>query len=95
MSKRRRRQRKTISTPLFLLMAAGALLVAAGIVLGVLQLDAGSEGGTPDLVVDQELIDYGDVPLDTTLAFTLTVTNVGDGVLRFREEPYIQILEGC
>jgi len=45
--------------------------------------------------VDQEVIDYGDVKLETNLTFAVKVTNTGDGTLRFREEPYIEVREGC
>lgn len=51
--------------------------------------------GQPVLQVDQSLIDYGDVKFGTPLSFRLTVTNKGDGTLRFQEEPYIEVVEGC
>jgi len=93
--KNKRRQKKnTISTPVFILMFGGALLLAAGIVLGI-QGIGGDGGGTPALAVDQEVIDYGDVKLDTSLTFAVNVTNTGDGTLRFKEEPYIEVREGC
>jgi len=99
MSKKRRKlqrkQKKTITTPVFLLMVGGALLVAGGILFGLQRIGGGSGGGTPALSVDQQIIDYGDVKLNTNLTFEIKVTNTGDGTLRFREEPYIQVLEGC
>jgi len=91
---KRRQKKKTISTPVFILMSGGALLLAAGIILGV-QGIGGDVGGTPALAVDQEVIDYGDVKLDTSLTFAVKVTNTGDGTLRFKEEPYIEVREGC
>ena len=37
----------------------------------------------------------GDVKFNVPLTFTIKVTNTGNGTLRFKEEPYIQVLEGC
>ncbi len=91
-----RKKRQTISTPLFILMAGGALLLAAGIILGAQQFgqsDIG--GGTPALTVDQETIQYGDVKFNTSLTFEIEVTNTGDGTLRFKDEPYIEVRDGC
>ncbi|MFA5874199.1 MAG: hypothetical protein WC832_09545, partial [Anaerolineales bacterium] len=31
----------------------------------------------------------------TEVTFTITVTNTGTGVLRFKEKAYIQVVEGC
>jgi len=45
--------------------------------------------------VDQQKIEYGDQHFGTSLTFDIKVTNTGDGTLRFKEEPYIQVLEGC
>ena len=56
---------------------------------------ASDGGGTPKLVVDQEKIDYRDVHFGVNKTFAIKVTNTGDGLLRFKEEPYIQVLEGC
>lgn len=92
MSKRKLKRQKKISTPLIAAMIAGVLLIAAAIFIAFGEQDG---GGTPRLVVDQERIDYGDVAYDTPKTFTLRVTNTGDGTLRFREKPYVQVLEGC
>ena len=75
-------------------MFGGALLVAAGILFGVQRLGSGN-GGTPALAVDQDTIQYGDVKFNTNLTFEIKVTNTGDGNLRFKEEPYIEVREGC
>lgn len=98
MSKKQRRmqreQKKTLSTPVFILMFGGALLVAAAIMFGV-QRFGGDGGGAPVLTVDQEVIQYGDVKFNVPLTFEIKVTNTGDGTLRFKEEPYIEVREGC
>ncbi len=47
------------------------------------------------IAVDQQQIDYGDVKFGVNKTFAIKVTNTGDGTLRFKEEPYIQVLEGC
>jgi len=96
MSKKiRKKQKKAISTPVFILMFGGALLLAAGIIFGLQRIGDDSGGGTPALAVDQEAIQYGDVKFNVPLTFTIKVTNNGDGTLRFAEEPYIEVREGC
>jgi hypothetical protein len=52
-------------------------------------------GGTPSIAVDQQKIDYGDVKFGVNKTFAIKVTNTGDGKLRFKEKPYIEVLEGC
>ena len=71
-------------------LGGGLLLIAA-----VLFPRGGSGGGTPSIKVDLDKIDYGYVKFGENRQFTLQVTNTGDGNLRFKEQPYIEVLEGC
>lgn len=87
--KRKHQERKSISVWI-MLGAGGLLLLIAGVLLA-----GRNSGGTPVIGVDQEVIDYGDVKLDTPLTFSIAITNTGNGVLRFKEDPYIEIAEGC
>ncbi len=97
MNKKKRIPKKISSKLLVSLVIGGALLFAVAVFFvfgggdggGTLQL------GTPRLVVDQQKIDYGDVKFDTLKTFAVKVTNTGDGALRFKEAPYIQVMEGC
>jgi len=88
---RRIRQQKRSQNLVIWLMGGGVLLIAAALFLAF----GGGGGGTPALAVDKQTIDYGDVKLDTNLTFEIKVTNTGDGTLRFKEEPYVEVLEGC
>jgi len=90
--KNRQRQPKKFISPLTLMIGGGVLLIAAALFIA---FGNGDGGGTPALAVDQEVIDYGNVKLDTNLTFAIKVTNTGDGTLRFKEEPYIEVREGC
>jgi len=92
-SKRRKQQQKSIN-PVVWFVGGGILLIAAALFLAS-GGGGDSGGGTPALAVDQQVIDYGDVKLNTNLTFEIKVTNTGDGTLQFKEEPYIQVLEGC
>lgn len=92
MNKRKHKQQK-LSKPLIGLIIGGILLVAAA--LFFVFSSGGDGGGTPKMVVDQEKIDYGDVHFGVNKTFAIKVTNTGDGLLRFKEKPYIQVLEGC
>lgn len=94
MSRKRRRQARRGGFSWPLLAFGGVLLLAAVLVLANRGGGAGS-GGTPVITVDQQKIDYGYVPFGNNKSFTIKVTNTGDGVLRFKEKPYIEILEGC
>jgi hypothetical protein len=82
-----RKQNKNFSW--LLVVLGGGLLLLATV------LFANRESGTPSISVDQQRIDYGDVKFDESKSFAITVTNTGDGPLRFKEQPYIEVLEGC
>jgi hypothetical protein len=87
-----RKQNRRKNFPWLLAALGGGLLLLAAILFA---RNAGSGGGTPSLTVDQDKIDYGYVKFGETRQFALKVTNTGDGTLRFKEQPYIEVLEGC
>ena len=91
---RRKQQQKSIN-PLIWMVGGGVLLIAAALFMVFGGNTKGTNGGTPALAVDQETIQYGDVKFNTNLTFEIKVTNNGDGTLRFKEEPYIEVREGC
>ncbi len=93
MSKKYRRQKQRKGFP-WVFLAFGGILVIAALFLFAKQGD-GDGGGTSSIVVDQQKIDYGDVKFGVNKTFAIKVTNTGDGTLRFKEEPYIEVLEGC
>jgi hypothetical protein len=84
-----RKQRKSFPW-LFLALGGSLLLVAA-----ILFANRSGGGGTPSVAVDQQKIDYGDVKFGVEKSFAIRVTNTGNGTLRFKEQPYIEVLEGC
>ena len=51
--------------------------------------------GAPSLKVDKEKVDLGEVKLGKTVEVTFQLTNVGDETLRFSEQPYVEVVEGC
>lgn len=91
MSKKKfKKERQRRRFPWSLAAIGGALLVISAFLFA----NQGS-GGTPSVTVDQQRIDYGDVKFNVPKTFALQVTNTGDGTLKFKEKPYIQVLEGC
>jgi hypothetical protein len=93
-SRNKRGQQKKSISPLIWLVGGGVLLIAAALFMAFGD-NNDSSGGIPALAVDQQTIDYGDVKLATNLTFEIKVTNTGDGTLRFKEDPYIEVREGC
>lgn len=91
MSKRKHRKQQT-KIPWPLVALGGLLLLVAAFFLA---RQGGGGGATPAIKVDQQKIDYGYVKFGETRSFAIQVTNTGDGTLRFTEEPYIEIVEGC
>jgi len=93
MSKKHQRNKQRKSSLWLLLLLGGALLAIAAFLFARQGAEDGS--GTPSLAVDQKLIEYGDVKFGVEKTFAIRVTNTGDGTLKFKEKPYIQVLEGC
>lgn len=87
-----RKQRQSTQSPWLLAVLGGGLLLLAAILFA---RSNGTGGGKPSIAVDQDKIDYGSVRFGETRQFAIQVTNTGDGALRFKEQPYIEVLEGC
>ena len=93
MSKKKfKKKGKQRSFPWSVAIFGGILFIVAAFVFASQNSDG---GGTPTISADQKKIDYGDVKFDTPKNFTIKVTNTGSGTLRFKEAPYIEVLEGC
>ena len=92
MSKKHKRQKQKQKFP-WIFLALGGVLIALAVFLFARQGSDG--GGTPSIAVDQQKIDYGDVKFGVNKTFAIKVTNTGDGTLRFKEDPYIEVVEGC
>ena len=78
-------------------LGSGRIPMQLGMILAAFFFarQGGGSGGTPAITVDQRKIDYGYVKFGETRSFTVQVTNTGDGALRFQEQPYIEVVEGC
>jgi hypothetical protein len=92
MSKKSKRQNQKKQFPWPLIAMSGILLIVAAFFFANQGADG---GGSPSIAVDQQLIDYGDVKFNNEKTFAVKVTNIGDGTLRFKEDPYIEVVEGC
>lgn len=93
MSKKKyKRQKYRKAFPWPLVAFGGVLLIVAAVLLAN---RSGDGGGTPSITVDQQSINYGTVKFNTPKNFSVKVTNAGSGTLRFKEDPYIEVVEGC
>ena len=91
----KRKQKEEQSKRLLIGLVSGGIALIAIALFLAFGGSSKDDGGTPVVSVDQELIDYGVVKFNTELAFEVTVTNEGDGTLRFSEVPYIEVRDGC
>ena len=88
-----RKHKQKQNFPWMLLVLGGVLIAVAAFLFA--RQGGGDGGGTPSIAVDQQQIDYGDVKFGVNKTFAVKVTNTGDGTLRFKDQPYIEVLEGC
>lgn len=86
-------QKQKNNFPWLIVALGGALVLAAALLFA--NRSGGTGGGTPSIAVDQQKIDFGDVNFGVEKTFAVKVTNTGDGALRFKEDPYIEVVEGC
>ena len=92
MSKKTKKKRQPQKFP-WLIITLGAVLVTAAFLF--LRPGEDYSGGTPVISVGKQNIDMGYIKLGEYRTIKIKVTNTGDGILRFKEQPYLQVVEGC
>jgi hypothetical protein len=84
---------------LLLATLAAALLVVGGAVLlwprNSQPSVAPQVTGAPRVAVSQEVVDYGDVKINSSVETVFRVQNVGDQPLRILGEPQVELVQGC
>ena len=101
MGKRSHRRERKAGFAWPMLAFGGILLIVAAFLFANRGGSAAGEtstsdgSGTPKIAVDPAKIDYGYVKFGNDETFRIKVTNNGNGVLRFKDQPYIEVLEGC
>ncbi len=82
--------------PIWLLGGALVLAVIA-IGIGIMSADAGGGNGGrgPQLAVNQERIDFGNLPFDKTVRAEFKLENTGDRNLTLDASTPIRVVEGC
>jgi hypothetical protein len=91
-------QAKRIPIWLPLIIVAGLAVIVVAIISSNNTANvkpAPEVSGAPALKVDKEKVDLGNVKLGQTVSVSFDVTNVGDQPLRFKERPYVEVVEGC
>lgn len=94
-----RKKRNRFPAWLLLAVAGGVILIALGFQAfrsrNPQKPAEVSTGGAPRLQADQEKIDLGDVRLGEYVQVAFTLTNTGSQTLKIKQEPYIEVAEGC
>ncbi len=88
---------KPSKKPLILIFGGAVILLAAVVFAFAQQPQPAIDtaGGTAKIKADKELVDLGDQKLGNTVQVSFTITNDGDGTLRFTKAPYVEVKEGC
>jgi len=92
-SKKTKKNRQQKKFPWVIVVVVVALVTAAIFLSSKPSADYSS--GTPAITVDEQNIDMGYIKLGEYRTIKIKVTNTGDGVLRFKEAPYLEVVEGC
>lgn len=93
MSKKTKKKRRQKSFPWALVALGGLFIIGAIFVFS--NNGSADSGGTPAITIEEPNIDMGYIKLGQYRSINIKVTNTGDGTLRFKEQPYIEVLEGC
>jgi hypothetical protein len=95
-----RRMRDVLPTPLLLVI--GGIVILGGALFAIWIAGRPAQPkvpievrGSPSLRIDREFVDLGDVRVDKLVTVNFNLGNVGDQDLRFRAEPYVEVVEGC
>jgi hypothetical protein len=86
-------------TPWLLYVGVAALVL---IIVGVMLLwrqpartGGPAQASGPRLAVDQEKIDFGQVPVEKMVKATFQVKNIGDAPLQILNQPQVRVVQGC
>jgi hypothetical protein len=86
-------------TPWLLYVGVAALvLIIVGVALlwrQPTQTGSPKQVSGPRLAVDQEKIDFGQVPVEKLVKATFQVKNVGDAPLQILNQPQVRVVQGC
>jgi hypothetical protein len=94
MSRKHINQKQKKDFPWPVVTFGGVVLITLMIILAVNNRKV-VQGGTPQLTTDQQSMDLGNIKDFTEKTFDIKVTNTGNGILAFKEKPYVQVVEGC
>lgn len=99
-SRGRRRSRASLNRTVPMVVAAVGVLVIGGALL-LLNQNGTPRGykpaftGGPRVEVAQEVFDYGEVLVNTTIQTDFEIRNVGDQPLKIEGVPVVEVREGC
>jgi hypothetical protein len=76
------------------------LVAAAGGVIAFIIYQSQSNyvpevAGEPNLVVDETVLDYGDMSFGEPVRAVFKIQNTGDQILRVLGEPRVELVRGC
>ncbi len=96
-TEREKKEKIKRNIPLIVLGALGLLAVIYGVLSLVYKPAAPAAAGLsgPHIQVDNQMIDFGNVPLGKTVKATFNVQNTGDARLTLNTPQMAEVKEGC